>query len=169
MKRLAIVGTVAMFALALLPATARARLIGPTLPLSYDQSVKAHGVTGMTTSMTAPFSGKIKRFQVQGIRGAVRLQVIGGSGRYKALRQGHRKDAHLNPDQVATFKANIPVRKGNHIGLRFGWGGPFGLHTTGFTGPSSDWFDPALKVGGSPRSVTYDDQSELLFNAMLKR
>jgi hypothetical protein len=86
MKRLAIVGTVAMFALALLPATARARLIGPTLPLS-----------------------------------------------------------------------------------RFGWGGPFGLHTTGFTGPSSDWFDPALKVGGSPRSVTYDDQSELLFNAMLKR
>src|SRR5947208_15282339 len=98
MKQLATTAVMATFLLlALLPGVASAELLGPRLPLSYDDSTGCTGSTSCQTALTryvkAPYAGKITRFRVQGLKGTVRLQVVEGNTQYGALRESDARSA----------------------------------------------------------------------------
>jgi hypothetical protein len=176
MKRLAVAAALGGFALlGLLPGAASAKLLGPKLPLSYDDSTGCPGTRSCKTALTryvkAPYDGRIKRFRVQGLKGTVRLQVIEGNTQYRALRESSSRTAHLGRHQVQAFKVHLEVAKWDRIGLRFSRHTTLGVHQNSASETfETVFFRPPLVVGGPWRyQPSATGQSRLLFNATIKR
>jgi hypothetical protein len=176
MKRLAVAAALGGFALlGLLPGAAAAKLLGPKLPLSYDDSTGCPGNRSCQTVLTryvkAPFGGKITRFRVQGLKGTVRLQVIDGNTQYKAARESSARKANLGHHQVKAFKANLQVAKWDRIGLRFSRHTTLGVHQNS-AGETFEtvFFRPPLVVGGPWRyQPSATSPLRLMFNATIRR
>ena len=112
MRRLAIAAVVGVFGLALLPVSASATRIGPTLPISHSTHSatrsRGPGITDVTTNMKAPFDGRIKRVQVEAIDGDVKVQVIRRrNGRYTVIRESGWREAHSSLLRVITLKTKL--------------------------------------------------------------
>jgi hypothetical protein len=180
-KRLAIAAVVGVFALALLPVSASARLIGPALPISHDYHWATFdhgpGITSVASNMKAPFGGKITRVRLEAIEGNVKVQVIRRrNGRYTVIRESGWRGVNSVLHEVITLKTKLRVRKGNLVGLRLGTqdgATEFGSHATGSNGPFTEQFDPALVFGQPPRLPSLPPAFiyrwyQLLFNATIR-
>lgn len=117
-----VVAAIALFA----PAPSPAATIGPVLPAPLS-NVDFGCLTTCTFAqetlagrpMTAPFTGMIKRFRIEGAQGTFRLQVLRkrDGGRVKAIRQTGARTVPVPAPEVATFRAHLRIRRGDFIGI----------------------------------------------------
>jgi hypothetical protein len=180
-RKLSIIGA-AVAAIALLaPASVLAERIGPRLP--YER----YSLTGLSDfytwtgvqvrlagkPMTAPFTGTIKSFRVQGAYGGpYRLQVLRKDDNgWRVIREASGAcTRRCNADDVVSFDTHLKIRAGDFIGL---WA----------MGPETYWgfsdrrdsrsrrvsFDPGLEQGMPTQPTNSRSHSVLLYNARLVR
>ena len=69
----------------------------------------------------APFSGKVRRWRIQGAEGDFRLQVLKrvAGGKFKALRQSARVTLDSESlDEVILTSVNLAIRRGQFVAIR---------------------------------------------------
>jgi hypothetical protein len=122
---------------------------------------------GATTR--APFGGRIREWNVHlEDPGSLQLLVVRkqANGNFKALAASSVRTP--TTDGVKTFGANLPIHKGDFVGLNLLDENSF-VETLDATGAPLQFFTPAFDVGTAQQPYApFFNSTEFLFNAKLK-
>jgi hypothetical protein len=117
----------------------------------------------------APFDGRIRQWKVNlEDPGSVQLLVVRKQpgGGFKAVESSAARTT--STDGVKTFGANLPIRKGDFVGLNL-LDMDVSLHTLDSMGAPLQFFTPSFQVGDIQQPFApFFNSTEFLFNAQLK-
>jgi hypothetical protein len=113
----------------------------------------------------APYGGVVRRWTVRGTRGRLALQVL--RPRQKGYDAIARSVYERVPDAgVRTFRTNLPVRRGDLVGLAIAPGAAVGVRSGGGDTATGRWFGPLaadVRAPDGPPGSGFDH--ELLLRA----
>lgn len=174
----AILALVALVAALSVPSAAGAVTLGSTHVSSNSNSGAFCGgfetcgyvQTALPNATTrAPFDGRIRQWRVNlEDPGSVQLLVVRKQpgGGFKAVEDSTVRTT--STDGVKTFGANLPIRKGDFVGLNL-LDMDVSLHTLDSMGAPLQFFTPSFGVGDVQQPFApFFNSTEFLFNAQLK-
>lgn len=135
----------------------------PSTAIAFPATVRQTALPGAT--LVAPFDGQIRSWSVIDASGGWTLQVLRPSGG-GFVSTGSTHSGTLEPG-VVTFRARLPIRAGDSIGLASDSAGSTLGNSDATPGAAIDLFVPPLTDNAPPRTASASRSREAGFNATL--